>query len=70
MTAIDWLIEHEYLMRSTKWPEICEKAKAMEQQQIVDAFNAGQAKEAVQPFWTKGNDYYKQLYGEHTNSNL
>ena len=69
-TAIDWLLEQTMYMRSTKWPDIVEQAKAMEQQQIIDAFNAGQAKEANEPFWTKGNYYYKQKYGEHTDSNL
>lgn len=70
MTAIDWLLEQTMYMRSTKWPDIIEQAKAMEQQQIIDAFNAGQAKEANEPFWTKGNYYYEQKYGQHTNGNL
>jgi len=69
-TAIDWLLEQTMYMRSTKWPDIIEQAKAMEQQQIIDAFNAGQAKEANEPFWTKGNYYYEQKYGKHTDSNL
>lgn len=69
-TAIDWLLEQTMYMRSTKWPDIIEQAKAMEQQQIIDAFNAGQAKEANEPFWTKGNYYYEQKYGQHTDSNL
>ena len=70
MTAIDWLLEQTMYMRSTKWPDIIEQAKAMEQQQIIDAFNAGQAKEANEPFWTKGNYYYEQKYGQHTDGNL
>lgn len=69
-TAIDWLLEQTMYMRSTKWPDIIEQAKEMEQQQIIDAFNAGQAKEANEPFWTKGNYYYEQKYGQHTDSNL
>lgn len=66
MTAIDWLLEQTMYMRSTKWPDIVEQAKAMEQQQIIDAFNVGQAKEANEPFWTKGNYYYEQKYGRHS----
>lgn len=62
-TAIDWLLEQTMYLRSTKWPDIVEQAKAMEQEQIIDAFNAGQAKEAVDPFWTKGNNYYQENYG-------
>ena len=65
MTAIDWLLEQTMYMRSTKWPDIVEQAQAMEQQQIIDAFNAGQANEANEPFWTKGNYYYEQKYGQH-----
>ena len=69
-TAIDWLLEQAYLISSTKWPEIVEKAKEMEKQQIIEAFNSGQAKEASECFWTKGNYYYENKYGQHTDSNL
>lgn len=46
------------------------KYLAMEQQQIIEAFNSGQAKEASECFWTKGNFYYENKYGQHTDSNL
>ena len=69
-TALDWLIEQDYLISSTKWPDIVEKAKAMEKDQIIEAFNSGQAKEASECFWTKGNFYYENKYGQHTDSNL
>ena len=69
-TAIDWLLEQAYLISSTKWPDIVEKAKEMEKEQIIEAFNSGQAKEASECFWTKGNYYYEQKYGQHTNSDL
>lgn len=41
------------------------KYLAMEQQQIIEAFNSGQAKEAVDVFWTKGESYYENIYGRH-----
>jgi hypothetical protein len=73
-TAIDWLenILHDFIhpQHGAEFFPFVEKAKAMEQQQIIDAFNAGQAKEANEPFWTKGNYYYEQKYGQHTDSNL
>lgn len=42
----------------------------MEKEQIIEAFNSGQAKEASECFWTKGNYYYENKYGKHTDSNL
>jgi alpha-amylase/alpha-mannosidase (GH57 family) len=64
-SAIDWLLEQDYLITSTKWPELIEKAKAMEKEQIIEAFNSGQAKEASDVFWTKGESYYENIYGRH-----
>ena len=49
-----------------KFVEALEKDK----QQIIEAFNSGQAKEASECFWTKGNFYYENKYGQHTDSDL
>ena len=49
-----------------KFVEAIEKDK----QQIIEAFNSGQAKEASECFWTKGNFYYENKYGQHTDSDL
>lgn len=49
-----------------KFVEALEKDK----QQIIEAFNSGQAKEASECFWTKGNYYYENKYGQHTNSDI
>ena len=38
-TAVEWLIEQDYLISSTKWPEIVEKAKEMEKQQLEKELN-------------------------------
>jgi hypothetical protein len=38
------------------------EALEMEKQQIIEAFNLGQQKEAKQEFWTKGEQYYKETY--------
>ena len=40
MTAVEWLLEHDYLIRSTKWPDIIEQAKAMEREQHGDTWDA------------------------------
>jgi hypothetical protein len=34
----------------------------MEKQQIIDAYNNGQQKEAKQEFWTKGEQYYNETF--------
>ena len=63
-TAVEWLLEQTMYMRSTKWPDIVEEALKMEREQIVRAFNAGQASTATEPCWTKGDYYYEQKYGK------
>jgi hypothetical protein len=72
MTALQELItymeENFYLTDESreKFVEALEKDK----QQIIEAFNSGQAKEASECFWTKGNYYYQNKYGQHTNGNI
>ena len=72
MTALQELITYMeknfYLTDESreKFVEAIEKDK----QQIIEAFNSGQAKEASECFWTKGNYYYENKYGQHTDSNL
>lgn len=55
-TAVEWLLEHDYLIRSTKWPDIVEQAKAMEKQQIMDAYDNGENRSAEL--------YYNETYGK------
>ena len=73
-TAAGWLIEQTEKLITIEtfqqWKALKEQAKEMEQQQIIEAFNSGQAKEASECFWTKGNFYYENKYGQHTDSNL
>ncbi len=33
LTAVQWLLEHDYLMKSTKWKDIVEQALQMEREQ-------------------------------------
>jgi len=40
MTAVRWLLEHDYLMTSTKWPDIVEQALAMEKEQHGETWDA------------------------------
>jgi hypothetical protein len=42
--------------------EVIQQELEMEKQQIIEAFNLGQQKEAKQEFWTKGEQYYKETY--------
>jgi hypothetical protein len=72
MTALQELItymeENFYLTDESreKFGEAIKKDK----QQIIEAFNSGQAKEASECFWTKGNYYYENKYGQHTDSDI
>ena len=65
-TAVEWLFQSllEEPKDKMNWNAILEKAKAMEREQIVEAFNSGQAKEASECFWTKGNFYFENKYGK------
>ena len=72
-SAINWLIEK--LNQCEPWysglddatskhiNQLIEIAREREQYQIIEAFNAGQEKEANEPFWTKGESYYEEHYG-------
>ena len=65
-TAVEWLFNSLWEEPKDKmsWQSILDKAKAIEKEQIVEAFNSGQAKEASECFWTKGNFYYENTYGK------
>jgi hypothetical protein len=69
MTAIEWMFQSlwEEPKDRMAWQSILDKAKEMEKEQIVEAFNSGQAKEASECFWTKGNFYYENKYGTKSN---
>ena len=64
-TAVSILKDKLQLAREfygNEFDEIFEQAIEIERQQIVEAFEQGQAKEAKEAFWTKGNDYYNQTF--------
>lgn len=66
-TAVEWLMYNLpslFVNDSGHYKELFDRAKAMERGQIAEAFNAGQASTATEPFWTKGNYYYEQKYGK------
>ena len=54
------------LVFAVKKMAILQQALQMERQQIIDAYNSGQQKEAKQEFWTKGTQYFEETYGEKT----
>jgi hypothetical protein len=66
MTAVEFLQEslsiHFTFEQQMQFEGLFQQAKEMEKQQIIDAFNLGQQKEAKQPFWTKGNEYYEKNF--------
>lgn len=48
----------------TQFSKQIEQAKEMEKEQIINAFNLGQQKEAKQEFWTKGEQYYNETFNK------
>jgi len=68
-TAVEFLVEQikkdsNLRLRGFDIDGIGNKAKEMEKQQIIDAFNLGQQKEAKQEFWTKGEQYYNETFNK------
>jgi len=63
-TAVEWLINRiaeKELRTEIEWKEIFEQVKAMEKEQIVDAYCDGSNTR------TSGEEYYKEAYESHTN---
>ena len=64
-TAVEWLTEKLRIEFGFAFSDnILEQAKEMEKQQIIDAYNLGQQKEAKQEFWTKGEQYYNEQFNK------
>lgn len=64
-TAVEWLLFE--LSKNGLLPDgipmnVHNKAKEMEKQQIIDAYEEGQRAEAKQEFWTKGNKYFTETF--------
>jgi hypothetical protein len=66
-TAVEWLLEELPKVYVEHRHLVIEQANKMEKQQIIDAFNLGQQKEAKQEFWTKGEQYYNQNFTKASN---
>jgi hypothetical protein len=56
-TAVEWLIDNLHYLHSTKWDDILEQAKAMEKQQIIDAYHEGTTE------FYSAVEYYIETYG-------
>jgi hypothetical protein len=61
-TAVEWLLEELPKVYVEHRHLVIEQANKMFEQQIIDAFNLGQQKEAKQEFWTKGEQYYNEVF--------
>ena len=65
-TAVEWLLEHDYLIGSTKWPDIVEKAKAMEKEQHGRTWDDALAQVEKRTVWAREmyvfDKYYKETY--------
>ena len=57
-TAVEWLIENIYYLHSTKWNDIIEQAKEIEQEQIMNAWVKGVVSEGDMT----ARQYYKETY--------
>jgi hypothetical protein len=71
-TAVEWLVEqiksdqNQKALSASEWMEVIEQAKAMEREQIVEAWNSGDyayfySKETGREF-EDGSEYYNETY--------
>lgn len=65
-TAIDWLFRSLWDTPKDKmvWYAILDKAKEMEKEQIVHAYDKGESPFADNGKYLHGIDYYNETYGE------
>ena len=62
-TAVEWFIDSIYLLNSTNWKDIIKQAKAMEKEQIKDAYKAGCVDEMWELKDTENEEhYYNKTY--------
>ena len=60
-TAVDWLVDNLHYLHSTKWDDIVEKAKAMEKEQIKEAYSNGYEAGWDSEDWVPEN-YYNETF--------
>jgi len=58
-TAVEWLVDKVFCKHTCKWKDVIEQAKAMEKEQIVDAYKYGNQSDV----YFKPEQYYQQTYG-------
>jgi len=56
MTAVEWLLEQTMYMRSTKWPDIVERALEMEKKQHGDTWDA-----AIKAYRDRGHNVVRAI---------
>jgi hypothetical protein len=49
-TAVEWLADNLHYLHSTKWDDILEQAKAMEKEQIKEAYSMGRLNKSIKEF--------------------
>ena len=66
-TAVEWFIDSIYLLNSTNWKDIIKQAKAMEKEQIKDAYKAGCVDEMWELKDTENEEHYYNKTYENNN---
>jgi len=55
-SALEWLLEHDYLIRSTKWPDLVEQALEMEKKQHGETWDA-----AIKAYRDRGHNVVRAI---------
>jgi len=55
-TAVEWILEHDYLIRSTKWPDLAEQALEMEKKHHGETWDA-----AIKAYRDRGHNVVRAI---------
>ena len=61
-TAVEWLIEQWPILESQLPPRLIEQAKAMEKEQIVEAYRTGVEEDVYERPLRTGKQYYNETF--------
>lgn len=73
LTAVQWILEHDYLMKSTKWKDIVEQALQMEREQHGETWDMALHQMVERGYvWQRAmtdfDDYYNETYKNDTHA--
>ena len=69
-TAVEWLVDqiksdqNQKALSASEWMEVIEKAKQMEMEQIIEAFDCDGTPQPGEVWISNGEQYYSETYNK------